>query len=485
MDIAPSKIERICGAALEEPDRHAALRFLSTALPELESKTSGLRNEGLFASHELATGVPNRTDWNTAVTSSKRLLRLRDKDLLKGLGFSVEQLPGPAYLLRATDSRAALAILLDRNESPDVANARFSNLSPISFALAKADSENLDYVVVLAGPVVRLYPVKTGVGTGQRGRTETYAEIHLDLLPEDQSGYLWLIFSAGALSKGGSVAEILGNSSRYAVELGVRLRERIYSEVVPPLAQGMMQARNLTHPTATDLTDTYQMALIVLFRLLFIAYAEDKELLPYKTNDLYRARSLKQKATDLTKHLRDQKSFGEATTAHWEEVERLFRAVDQGNAEWGVPAYNGGLFSSDSNVSAIGAALAKLLLRDNVFGPVLAALLVDRTPEGFGPVDFRSLGVREFGTVYEGLLENELSIAEVDLTTEIKDKQERYRPAKPKDDVRVKSGQDFSTTPLERVSQLDLILRSTLRWSTFWITAWSLHSRIIWCVWTL
>ncbi len=36
-----------------------------------------------------------------------------------------------------------------------------------------------------------------------------------------------------------------------------------------------------------------------LFRLLFIAYSEDKDLLPYKHNDAYRNRSLKRKATEL------------------------------------------------------------------------------------------------------------------------------------------------------------------------------------------
>ena len=39
---------------------------------------------------------------------------------------------------------------------------------------------------------------------------------------------------------------------------------------------------------------TYEMALTVLFRLLFIAYAEDRDFLPFKTNESYRNnRSLK------------------------------------------------------------------------------------------------------------------------------------------------------------------------------------------------
>ena len=49
----------------------------------------------------------------------------------------------------------------------------------------------------------------------------------------------------------------------------------------------------------------------------------------------------------------------------------------------------------------------------------LRYLLVIETPEGLhGPVDFRSLGVREFGTIYEGLLESELAVAETDLVLE-------------------------------------------------------------------
>src|SRR5690606_11123412 len=53
------------------------------------------------------------------------------------------------------------------------------------------------------------------------------------------------------------------------------------------------------------------------------------------------------------------------------------------------------------------------------------------------PIDFRSLSVREFGTIYEGLLESELSVAEQDLTL---DKDATYLPAKEGDAVVVPAG---------------------------------------------
>jgi len=72
-----------------------------------------------------------------------------------------------------------------------------------------------------------------------------------------------------------------------------------------------------------------------------------------------------------------------------------------------------------------GAQLEEIALPNDLFVPVLCALLIDQAPtEGIiGPVDFSALGVREFGTIYEGLLENELAIVETDLTTKrVKDR---------------------------------------------------------------
>ena len=61
-DIDADRVERLCREALGQPDRHSALRFLSQALPFLETALSGINNEGLLALHELQYGVPERGD---------------------------------------------------------------------------------------------------------------------------------------------------------------------------------------------------------------------------------------------------------------------------------------------------------------------------------------------------------------------------------------------------------------------------------------
>lgn len=414
MGLDLGQVERVCLTALSEPDRHSALRFLYSVLEDIDTPLAGLRNEGLLSSHQIQVAISERTDLQQATAKGQIVLPARGQHLMRALGFEIQPLPGPASILLAGPRKIAVAVFLERNESAEVSSIRFSGLSPVSYALAKADEENLPYVIISSGPLLRLHPVRPEVGVGRRGRTETFVAAHLELLRDDQAALLWYLFSAEALSPGGSLEQFLEESRRYATGLGERLQSRIYDKVVPKLATALAMARNLSRPTQQELSETYQMALTLLFRLLFIAYAEDKDLLPYKTNESYRNRSLKQKAMELVLLAQKGTPF-DTSTSQWEETWRLFRAVDKGNVEWGVPEYNGGLFSEKQEISPIGASLSALILRNDEFGPILRDLLLDETEEGFGPVDFRSLGVRDFGTIYEGLLESELSVADMDL----------------------------------------------------------------------
>ena len=84
LDLNTGRAERICRAALLEPDRHAALRFLHTVIREVETPLAGLRNEGLFATHELECGVPGRDDWVSSVSQSRPLFSNG-----KGISFGV------------------------------------------------------------------------------------------------------------------------------------------------------------------------------------------------------------------------------------------------------------------------------------------------------------------------------------------------------------------------------------------------------------
>lgn len=433
-DLAVGHVERLVDAALDEPTRHAALRFLLTMMPEVASDLPGVRNAGLVATQELVNGVPARPDWIDACVRAASMLALRGRALVERLGFAIEPLGTASSVLRVRGNKRAVAVFLDEGEAFEEPGARFGGTTPVSRALALAEQEGLPWVVLTRARQLRLYSARAGTGVGHKGRADTYVEVDLALLPGDRAGYLTLLFGADALTDDGTMAEILVRSADFAAGLGVRLRERIYGEVVPAMATAIAR-RTPSGPGGDEqrLGLAYEQTLVVLFRTLFVAYAEDKDLLPYRTNGLYGDRSLKRLARRLAEPSSRASVFDPESTDLWDHVHALWRAVDKGNARWGVPAYDGGLFSDDEIVHPVGAIASRLSLSDAEFGPPLQALLVAEGADGVtGPVDFRSLSVREFGTIYEGLLESGLSEAPSDLSVNVRGD---YVPADPRTDA--------------------------------------------------
>ncbi len=438
-DMDPGQVERLCRELLDQPDRESARRLFDQTKSSFRTTLPGLRNEGLLALHELEHGVPKRSDLQHARKKANAALGKQGADLLMALGFSIEPLDNLTSVLRSNDRKTALAVMLHEKESVEHKEQRFNDLSPVSYAFRKADNEDLKWIIFTQGNRIRLYTTDINVGVGRRGRTETYIECQPWLISDEQLHYLWLLYSAEALAPNGSLYKLLEGSTRFAGDLAKRLRERIYERVVPTLAQGIAQARGITAPDPEELTLTYEMALTVLFRLLFIAYAEDRDLLPYGHNDAYRRRSLKEKAQELADAVRNETPIAKGST-HWRETVDLWQAVARGNVEWGVPAYGGALFQDDGEISKAGAALSEIMLPNDCFEVALRDLLVIQTPEGVpGPVDFRSLGVREFGTIYEGLLESGLARADMDLVL----KTEVYVPAKDGEEPVVRKGEVY------------------------------------------
>ena len=138
--------------------------------------------------------------------------------------------------------------------------------------------------------------------------------------------------------------------------------------------------------------------------------------------------------------------FDSNATDLWDTVRAVWTAIDKGRPEWNVPVYNGGMFSSDEEVNRHGAALATVQLTNAEFGPALLGLLLDPSePARWGPVDFAGLDVREFGTIYEGLLESGLAVATTDLRLkggQGKDA-DAYVPATPGEEAKIPAGRVY------------------------------------------
>lgn len=410
---------RALQTCLDEGDTLSAYkRFVAILDAHATTDMPGVRNRGLFANHHIRENVPTRKNWGELTESARPLLSLRNRELVAALGFSVsDEISDAMVLCNSNDENRAVAVLLEADETFENSSSRFPS-SPVATGLLIAQRLGVPWLIVMRKEQVRLYPGRDGVGVGQKGQVETYLELDLAMLDEKHIGLLPLVFSATSLSGGGATEILLRESNQYAAGLGERLRSRVYDKVVPSISTEI--ARQLiargVDLDGSGLQLAYSITLKILFRLLFQAYAEDRGLLPAGRNERYDANSLK----TIAKRDKDTPAemFSNAATI-WNDLIQVWDAIDEGSPLWQVPAYNGGLFGSDPVVHPEGHLIRSLRLPDSILGPALQGLLIDLTDEGVqGPVDFRSLSVREFGTIYEGLLESSLSLAAEDMTVD-------------------------------------------------------------------
>ena len=177
----------------------------------------------------------------------------------------------------------------------------------------------------------------------------------------------------------------------------------VFDQVFPGLIRGLAS----TDPDApAPLTPTYlnrvrEASLTMLYRLLFALYAEDRDLLPTRDRrfDDY---ALSKIRDDIADRLDRDDALTNRSTRYWDHCVALFRIVDEGDPELGIPPYNGGLFAK-----ARAPLIETVRLGDGIFARLLDML--SRTDKDGRKVriNFRDLSVRELGAIYEGLLEYE------------------------------------------------------------------------------
>jgi hypothetical protein len=286
-----------------------------------------------------------------------------------------------------------------------------------------------DYGILTNGRLWRLVPRALGPN---KPRFQTYLEVDLPRLLDSLTpagGQLelgpggteindflrfYLLFGpVGFACVGGRkslLTRAVQGSSEYSVGVGEELKDRVF-EALRLCIEGFIKHGPNNLDPSRDLRDCQEHSLIFLYRLLFIMYAEDRGLLPYRLNQTYtNNRSLARHRDEVAARL-DQVHRGlggtdhsDETTGLWEDLRDLFDLIDRGHRRYGVQAYNGGLFDLEADTF-----LSEKALPDRYLARVLDQL--GRTyqpgrPElGLFRVDYRDLAIQQLGSVYEGLLE--------------------------------------------------------------------------------
>lgn len=274
---------------------------------------------------------------------------------------------------------------------------------------------------------------------------ETYFEI--DLLaalhaPDETfatavAAYFWLFFNQSSFRPDGKgrtfLDEALEQSRAYALALEADLRDNAYRSLEQLIIGFFAGDSGLDAQNPADRDEVYRNSLYLLYRLLFIFYGESRALLPMHHavyREQYSLQQLAQKIDAKRNSLAAQPTTGKT---YWNQLRELFRLIsghdEQLNADLGVPRYNGGLFDPAQH-----PFLEQHFVGDRALALAIDYLATRRIIEAGGKpayqtVDYRTLDVRQLGSIYEGLLEYRVAVATEEMVTISQKGTETWVPA--------------------------------------------------------
>ncbi len=190
--------------------------------------------------------------------------------------------------------------------------------------------------------------------------------------------------------------DAIAEGRRYEEQVANDLSGTVFDKVYPALISA------LADKSGAELDDVRQAALIFLYRLLFLLYAEDRDLLPVNDSryDDYGLR--KSVRDDIDKRTSARDTFSNIASSYYNHIATLCRQVDEGDASIGLPPYNGGLFARQA-----APILEQVQLPDTVLAPIIHNLSRTRGESGRRFVNYRDMTVQQLGSIYERLLERE------------------------------------------------------------------------------
>lgn len=194
-----------------------------------------------------------------------------------------------------------------------------------------------------------------------------------------------------------------------SLSTGVKVGQDLQSNVISTLetlGNGLLNPdirEFLREGGEEEAQEYYQELLMLIYRLLFLLYAEQRGMMPGRDSlytDEYSITKLRERA-ELRRGQDDN------NTDLWYGLQATFKLAEKGSEDLGVPAYNGMLFDSDrlEHISDSECTNEALL------SAIADLTLIER--EGvLQRISYADLGVEEVGSIYESLLEFTPRLAE-------------------------------------------------------------------------
>ena len=263
----------------------------------------------------------------------------------------------------------------------------------------EASDGGIRWGILTNGGVWRLYDHRA------RPRATAYYEADLGamLTSGDKNGLrlFHLLFrrESFTLQNGATVSFLetaLAEGRRYEAKVAQDLSSVVFGSVFPELVRALADA------TGEALPQVRHAALIFLYRLLFVLYAEDRGLLPVNDRRYEDYGLRKPVRQDIASRTDQGAAFSASATHYYDHLMMLCGLIDRGDPSIGLPPYNGGLFAAEA-----APLLAKVRLADATVAPLIYDLSHAKTAEGRRFVNYRDMSVQQLGSLYERLLERE------------------------------------------------------------------------------
>ncbi len=269
----------------------------------------------------------------------------------------------------------------------------------------QSTSGRVKWGILTNGETWRLY---RATGTGPDGKfhqtQDAWFELKLGECVSDagkeQRRLFLLFFHRDAFRVGDDgfcfLDRALAGAADYVQTVVNTLTDAVFEVVYPQLIEAFYQAAPDADPDAIQ-----EASLTLLYRLLFLMYAEDRRLLPVG-NERYDQVSLRTLRRTMLDRSAANEPFTSRVPVYWLQLQELFEWIDDGQADIPLPAYNGGLFNRHRPELLTRVQLSDARLTSIINS--LGAAVVNGSAEQV-LVNFRDLAVEQLGTLYERLLE--------------------------------------------------------------------------------
>ncbi|MBL7208763.1 MAG: N-6 DNA methylase [Dehalococcoidia bacterium] len=262
-------------------------------------------------------------------------------------------------------------------------------------------------------------------------RLDVYYEVDLPrIITQDEEAFLYFLafFNKDAFQPDGTGECFLDRayraSTEYAAKVSEELKDNVY-EALRLLAEGFLSfPGNKLKPDDLDLVR--ENAFVVIYRLLFILYAEAREFLPATNLPYEMSYSLRALAHDIVAKEPFESNLSPVTTGYWTRLKDLFTLINDGDKFLHIPPYNGRLFDDEKEHQALAAWKIGDRHLAAAIDQLARAEAAGRTGRGF--VSYRDLSIRELGSIYEGLLQHRPRYASQDMAVVKEDKREKFIP---------------------------------------------------------